>query len=493
MQNRVELINITKSFHTIPVLKNVNFSVKAGEIHGLVGENGAGKSTLMKILSGAYQMDSGKILLDGNEVKFRNPFDSRRMGIGIIYQELTIVPDLSVAENIYLHQLTQTGWWMPMRKINNRAAQLIKSIGFDIKPTLRAGSLSIAWQQVIEIAKALSENIKVLVLDEPTSVLGPHESKKLFEVLKRLKNEGVAIIFISHRLEEIFQLCDKVSVLKDGHASDSFFTTGIDRNGIISLMLGRALNTMFPVTSKKTGGEILRAEGLSTKDKVKNVSISLREGEILGITGLVGSGKSELIRSVFAADKKIKGDIFLSGNKSELDNPHDAVRAGIGLVPEDRKNDGIILNRSIRENISLANYKKTATLLGFIHRKREDHFLGHLIESLGIKTRSFDLESGKLSGGNQQKVVLAKWLGRACRILLIDEPTRGVDVGAKIEIYDLINRLAANGTGIIIVSSESAELMGLCDRIMIMHKGIVTGVLNKDEFSEENILRLAIS
>jgi ribose transport system ATP-binding protein len=490
--NRVELRNISKSFGGIAALKNVTLKVIPGEIHALIGENGAGKSTLMKILSGAYTKDYGQIFIDGKEVQIKNTHDSKKLGIGIIYQEFSLVPGLSVAENVFLNQLDTTGFWMKWGKMKMNAEALINSIGFSINPSLKVGDLSIAQQQIVEIAKALSENVRVLILDEPSAVLGPQEIQKLFDTLKKLKKESVAIIYISHHLSEVFQIADRITVLKDGTSSGSFPVSETDRDSIIKLMLGRSLDAMYPFRETIIGEEVLKVVGIHVAEKVKGVSLSIKEGEIVGIAGLVGSGRSETVRAIFAADKRKQGKIFLYGKELQLRSPRKAVSKGIGMVPEDRKQHGVILSLTVKENISLTNFKGITDHFGFINVKKERNNTIELIRRLAIKTENEDQEAGKLSGGNQQKVSLAKWLNRDCRVLLIDEPTRGVDIGAKVEIYNLINELSQKGVAIVVISSETSELMGICDRIVVMHKGQVQGELAKKEYSEENILRMSI-
>jgi ribose transport system ATP-binding protein len=490
--SNVELRNISKSFGGIAALKNVTMSVLSGEIHALVGENGAGKSTLMKVLSGAYSKDSGQIFIDGTEVQIKNTNDSRRLGIGIIYQEFSLVPELSVAENVLLNKLGSTGFWMRWSEMKKKAEELMNSIGFSINPSLKVSDLSIAEQQIVEIAKALSEKVRILILDEPSAVLGPQEIKKLFDTLKRLRKEGVAVIYISHHLSEVFQIADRITVLKDGTSSGSLIATETDRDSIIKLMLGRSPDAMYPQRDPIIGEEILKVVDLNYGEKVKNVSFALKAGEILGIAGLVGSGRTETACAIFDAEKQNKGKIYFSGNEIQLRSPHKAVRVGIGMVPEDRKQNGIILQLTVKENISLTNYKVMTDPAGFIRAKKQSKIVNELIRILAIKTKNEDQVAGELSGGNQQKVVLAKWLNRDSRVMIIDEPTRGVDVGAKVEIYTLLNELSQKGVGIIVISSDTSELIGICDRILVMRKGKIQGSMVKKEFSEEAILRLSI-
>lgn len=491
-KNRVELVNISKSFGGILALKDVTFKVKEGEIHALMGENGAGKSTLMKILSGAHQENSGKLLIDGQEVKIRNTSDSKNLGIGIIYQEFSLVPELSVAENIFLGRMTGDGSWINWRKINTEAEQITMSLGFDILPSAKIKNLSVAEQQIVEISKALSVDIDILILDEPSAVLGSHEIQKLYKVLRQLRNNGVAIIYISHRIEEIFELADRVTVLRNGYSTESHIVKNTSSSELIQLMLGRPLSTFFPTRNNVIGEEVLKIDNLRMNAVVDNVSLSVRSGEIVGIAGLVGSGRTETLQGIFASRKRRTGKIMLGNTLINPVSPYQAVKKGIGMVPEDRKKDGLIVPLSIKENISLTNYKAISRNLGFINKKKEEKRVNNLMEQLKVRARDVDATANTLSGGNQQKIVMSKWLNSDCKVLLIDEPTRGVDVGAKVEIYNEINSLAEKGLGVLVVSSETSELIGICDRILVMQNGSVAGELSKEEFSEEKVLRLAI-
>ena len=490
--NRVELLNISKSYGGISALKNVSLKLKPGEIHALIGENGAGKSTLMKILSGAVSKDEGHILINGLEASIRSTHDSKKLGIGIIYQEFSLVPDLSVAENIFLSQLASQGFWMKWSRLKRRAGEQIKSIGFDIDPSSKVLKLSIAQQQIVEIAKALSEKVQVLILDEPSAVLGTQEIQRLFETLKQLSKEGVSIIYITHHLEEVFEIAHRITVLKDGSSVDCLEASATSKDALVHLMLGRSLETMFPERQVVQGDELLRVEKIVPEGQDNELSLSIREGEVLGIAGLVGSGRTELLRAIYAADKPRRGDIYLTGKRQRIRLPHAAVRAGIGMVPEDRKQHGAILSLSIRQNISLANMKGITDKLGFIRPGREKELVSRLLSRLSVKASSENAAVSTLSGGNQQKTVLAKWMNRDCKVLLIDEPTRGGGVGAKAEIYQLLHELSLQGVGLLLVSSETEELMGICDRILVMRNGKIRGELHKKEFTEENILRLAL-
>jgi ribose transport system ATP-binding protein len=491
--NRVEMNHITKSFGGVHALKDVSLQVSPGEIHALVGENGAGKSTLMKILSGAYQKDSGVIKIDGQPVEILNPHIGRKLGIGIIYQEFALAPDLTVAENIFLGRLSNGKGLIDWSRLYKQANELLESVGFTINPRLLVGELSVAYQQVVEITKALSEHVKILILDEPTAVLAPQEVERLFKILAKLKQRNVSIIYISHRLDEVFRIADQITVIKDGSVMGTVASSKVTNEEVISMMIGRKLAAMFPKRECTIGQELFRVEGLNRGRKVKNVSFVVKAGEVLGIAGLVGSGRTEVVRAIFGADPKETGRIILENTVLKINSPRDAVRHGIGLVPENRKEQGVILALPVKHNVTMANLKKIVNWFGMIKQKVEKTISQELVERLNIKTKSIESEVSDLSGGNQQKVALAKWFNTDCKIIIMDEPTRGVDVGAKVEIYHLINELASKGLGIIIISSEMMEVIGICDRVMVMNEGRIMGTLNKEELSEENIMKLAIA
>ncbi|MDN3666594.1 sugar ABC transporter ATP-binding protein [Algibacter miyuki] len=491
---RLEMTGISKSFGIVSVLENVNLKVKPGEIHALLGENGAGKSTLVKILSGVHQKDTGKVVLDGEEISPKNTHDGQVLGISVVYQELSLVNDLSVAENIYLHKLGASKFWMNWKKLTKDAQELIDSLGFDIDASATVRDLSIVQKQVVEIAKALSEDTKVLVLDEPTTVFDPTDTKKLFDNLFKLKAKGISIIYISHHLEEIFKIADSVTVLRDGVDTGSMAVADTDTDGVIRLMIGRELKDLYPRRDAVIGKEpILQVSNLSARDNlVHDVSFSVRPGEVLGIAGLGGSGRTETAKLIFGADKKKSGTIILGGKEITTKSPVCAVGHQIGFVSEDRKEDGVFLPLSIRRNISVTNFTGISGKLGFINVDSEYKNVLGLIEKLSIKAPSSEVDVKNLSGGNQQKVALAKWLSIDSKVIFIDEPTRGVDVGAKIEIYNLINEVAKKGVGVVVISSDMPEIMGIADRIMVMHEGTFYGELTKEQFSEENILRYSI-
>lgn len=487
--HRIEMNNVSKSFGGVQALKNVTFKVRPGEIMALVGENGAGKSTLMKILAGAYTKDKGEILVDGKVVEVNNPQKGRRLGINIIYQELTIVPDITVAENIFLSNLPAHNGIIQWSKLNQKAEELIQSIGFNINPKTIAGNLSVAHQQIVEICKALSHDARILILDEPTAVLAPSEVKILFKVLKNLKEKEVSIIYISHRLEEVLEIADRVTVLKDGEVTGTGIPKEMGKDNIINLMIGREITDMYPKRDAETGKEIFKIENLKT-DKVENVSFTVRAGEVFGIAGLVGSGRTEIAKAIFGVDPVQTGIIYLKNQPLKNKSPKEAVSKGIGMVPENRKEEGVILDMTVRENITMTTLKSISQL-GFIKNRPESSFCQQLVEKLRIKTGSIDVPVNNLSGGNQQKVALAKWFGTNLKLIILDEPTRGIDVGAKVEIYKLINELSRQGLGVIMISSEMTEIIGMCDRAAVMHRGKMAGILEKDDLNEENIMRLA--
>lgn len=491
---RVQMTGISKSFGPVSVLKDVNLNIKHGEIHALMGENGAGKSTLIKILSGVHKQDNGKVLLDGQEIKLNNTHDGQVLGISVVFQELSLVNDLSVAENIYLHKLGADKFWMNWTEIKKDAEKLINSLGFNIDPSVKVRSLSIVQKQVVEIAKALSEDTKVLVLDEPTTVFDPTDTQKLFDNLFRLKSEGMSIIYISHHLDEIFKIADTITVLRDGVDTGSMATQDIDVDGVIKLMIGRELKDMYPVRNVEIGQTpVFEVQNLVAKNTIVNgVSFSVKPGEVLGIAGLGGSGRTETAKLIFGADKKKSGKILLEGKEVNPNTPSEAVALEIGFVSEDRKEEGVFLPLSIRRNISMTNFSSISNMFGFINKEKEQQKVTDLIQKLNIKTPSSEVKVNNLSGGNQQKVALAKWLSIDSKVIIIDEPTRGVDVGAKVEIYNLINEVAKKGVAIIVISSDMPEIMGIADRIAVMHKGAIYGELSKDQFSEENILRYSI-
>jgi ribose transport system ATP-binding protein len=485
------LIQITKSFAGIRALDGVDFALQAGEVHALVGENGAGKSTLMRILGGELPPTTGQVVLDGKPIHLHGPNEARAHGIAIIHQELALAPDLSVAENIFLGELPGAISWPALRR---RGGVLLQRLGFDIDPRAAVRKLSVAQQQVVEIAKALSLNARILVFDEPTSVLGTGDAERLLKIIRGLRDDGVGVVYISHRLEEIFRVSDRITVMKDGRVAGVVAPTEVDTDGLIKLMVGRSLKSMFAerAARRAAGDEVLRVEGLQAGRMVRDVSFSVRAGEVVGLGGLVGSGRTEVVRVIFGADRAHAGKIFLRGKEVRIHGPADAVRLRIGLVPESRKDQGVILPFSIRANSTMAKLRTVVNRLGFFRRRLERQVVGRLAESLRIKMSSAEAPVSSLSGGNQQKVVLAKWFHVDCDVIILDEPTRGVDVGAKTEIYGLIERMAEAGKAVLVISSEHQELFGLCDRILVMSEGQLKGQLTPESYSEERVLSLAL-
>lgn len=493
--NILEMQNIDKSFGGVHALKNIDFSVKRGEVHALIGENGAGKSTLMKILSGAVQADRGKIYINGEEVKINNPGDAQRHKVGIIYQEFTLVPSLSVAENIFLGELPmgKVKGVIAWKELREKARAALSKLDFSLNVELPVNELTVAYQQMVEITKAISKNVQLLILDEPTSVLAPHEIEKLFKVISILKQQGVTMIYISHKLEEIFRISDSITVLKDGSLVGTVKTGDVDRDTLIGMMIGRKLESMFPKRTSAIGETIMEVKNISSavSNKPYNCSLYVRQGEVVGLSGLVGSGRTELARCIFGADPIKSGEIILKGKPVSVTSPVKAVKHKLGLVPEDRKKHGVILSKSIRQNITMPNFKAISAY-NVIKSAKEKSIVRELMRVINIKAQSEETNVGNLSGGNQQKVALAKWFCTNSDVVIFDEPTRGVDVGAKYEIYKLINQLAEQGKGIIIISSEMEEILGMCDRVYVLREGTIAGMVDKTDMGEGNIMKYAI-
>ncbi len=493
VQHHVDMQNICKAFGGVKACQNVSLRVKAGEIHALVGENGAGKSTLMKILSGAYIRDSGDIYINGQKVSINSPKEGIEQGISVIYQEFALINSLTVAENIFIDKLAEKGKLINWKKLREKARNVLESLGFGNIPANKIVSeLSVAHQQVVEICKALARESSVLILDEPTSVLASSEVEQLFKLLRDLRAKGVAIIYISHRLEEIFRLCDRITVMKDGVYVGTYETVEMDEKKLVSLMIGRTLESYFPTRESNIGKPVFRVENVSAGKAVKNVSFEVREGEVLGIAGLVGAGRTETLRAVFGADHMDSGRIFLGGRQIKIKSPMSAVKQGIGMLPEDRKSHGVLLKMPIRTNITLTRLKSFKGPFNVINKKKETEYVDEIVAKLSIKAASIDDNVNSLSGGNQQKVAIAKLLASDSRVLILDEPTRGVDVGAKIEIYKIINDLVGQNYAVIMISSEMMEIIGMCDRAVVIKSGSVAGELNKDELTEQNLINYSM-
>lgn len=486
----LEFQNISKSFVGVRALSNVSFRVEEGEVHALLGENGAGKSTLMKILSGAYSKDEGRILFDGKEVQVRNTKESERLGISIIYQELNLIPDLSVAENIFLDRQPKKNGLIDWRGMNDAAEKMLQSIDMIIPPKAMISSLSVAQRQMVEIAKAISLNARLVIMDEPTSTLTEGESRKLFQVIDSLKGRGITVIYISHRMEEVFEICDSYTILRDGEFIKSGSMKDATLDEIIENLVGRPLMQVFPEKKNVIGEVILDVRGMGNGKEVKDVSFTLKRGEILGFAGLVGAGRSETLKAVFGADKGAKGEVLINGKKVNIRSPKDAIYHGIGFLPEDRKKEGLIVDLSVLDNIVMAKPENAMTKKLFSIKKARE-ICRRYIKELLIKTPSEQQTVKFLSGGNQQKVVLGKWLNCEPQIIVLDEPTRGIDVNAKMEIYNIIVKLAEQGKSIILISSEMQEIIGLCDRVNVMFEGKISGELSREELTQEEIMKCA--
>lgn len=488
----VEMKDITKDFSGVVVLNKVHFNIYSGRIMALIGENGAGKSTLMKILTGVYSKTSGEILLNGNPVNFSTTKESQKNGIAIIHQELNLIQHLSIAENIFLGReplkKTRNINW---KKLYEDSKKWLDLLGIQEDPKELIKNLSVGKQQLIEIAKALSLDAKIIIMDEPTGALTGGETKRLFDVIKDLKAKGHSIVYISHRLKEIFEICDDVTVLRDGEFIDEKKIEAVDEDKIIEMMVGRKLSDQYPRVENKPGEVVLEVKGISNKF-VQNVSFDLRAGEILGISGLMGSGRTELARTIYGIYKMDSGEILLNGRKVNINNSADALNHGIAYVSEDRKANGIVLGLDVTENVTLASLKEFSGKFGNIFLKKEEESAQGYMESMSIKATGTKQILKYLSGGNQQKVSIAKNLNTRPKILMLDEPTRGVDVGAKKEIYELINKFKLEGMSILMISSEIPEILGMSDRIMVMHEGSVKGTISIKDASQESIMSLAV-
>ena len=490
----LEMKGITKRFPGVLALDHVDLTVYPGQVLALVGENGAGKSTLMKVLSGVHQMDEGEILMEGKPVKIENPLASQLMGISIIYQELSVLDNMNIAENIFLGREKRSGRvFVDKKQMHAEARKLLDEVGLDVDTHTMAGELSTAQKQMIEVAKALSFNSKIIIMDEPTSSLTETETDILFGIIRKFRDKGVAIVFISHKLAEIFAITDEVAILRDGVSAGRMMTEGCTENDIIKAMVGRDVDDLYAKQAAPIGDVVLEVKNLNTKGFLKDINFELRAGEILGFAGLVGAGRSEVMRAVFGIDPKESGEIYIKGKKVDIKNPRDAMLQGIGFVPEDRKLQGLVLGMSVGKNTTLAALKAVANKAGFINHKQEKEMADKFVKALEVKTPSNDQLVKNLSGGNQQKVVIAKWLANNPDILILDEPTRGIDVGAKKEIHQLMSDLANQGVAIIMISSELPEVLGMSDRVIVMHEGHIKGQLSREEADQVSIMKMAVS
>lgn len=487
----LKMENITKTFPGVVALDNVSIDLKKGEVLGILGENGAGKSTLIKILAGNYIKDSGDIYIDGHKFEIKGPAEAMASGIRVIYQELNTINNLTVAENIFIGEQIVKGFFrfVDWKKMIKKADELLATMNVKLDPNAIIGDLSISEKQIIEIAKAISKEAKILVMDEPTAALSAEETQSLFKIIKTLKSRGVAIIYISHRLKEIFEITDRVTVLRDGKKVGTLLTRDSDSNRLVEMMVGRDIKDMYPKRDVPIEGVVMEVKNL-TADGFEDISFSLRKGEILGVFGLLGSGRTSLVKSLFGANKIKSGEIIVNGKRLNIKNPKIARDEKVGLVPLDRKTEGLALMMGIKENITLANISELGRSF-LISRTQERKKAEKWVDEIGIRTPTVDQEVNSLSGGNQQKVVLAKWLESGSQIIILNEPTRGIDVGAKIEIYKLMQDLCERGSSIIMISSELPEIMSIADRILVMSKGRLTSEYLRKEASEEKLLQSA--
>jgi len=489
-QRSIRFRNVTKRFPGVVALDGVTFDVTGGECHALIGENGAGKSTLGKILAGILQPDEGAVHLGDVPVRFATPRDAREAGVAVVHQELLFCPNLSVAENVFLGALPARVGVVDRTVLRDRTAAVLAEVGASIDPDTVVGDLSIAQKQLVQIAAAVAGGSDIIVMDEPTSSISRAEAERLFELLRHLKARGVTVIYVSHRMEELFRVSDRISVLRDGRYVGTVRTAQVGEDDIVRMMVGRAIEAYFPVhTERAPGDELLRVERLRIPGVCTEVSFSLHAGEILGLGGLVGAGRSEIARALFGLMPGASGEFFIEGRRSDIRTPRDAMRRGIGLVPEDRKVQGLVLGMTAAENLTLASVGDLGRS-GFIDREAERRVVERYFHALSVRPADPYRIVGTFSGGNQQKVVLARWLARECRILIVDEPTRGIDVAAKAEIHALIDRLASRGTAVLLVSSEMPELINLSTRILVLRGGRVCGELSRAEVTQERLMTL---
>lgn len=488
----VELREVSKSFDGTQALRAVSFRAAGGEVTALVGENGAGKSTLLHILSGVVQPDRGQVLVEGEPVQFRSPRDARKAGIAIIHQELSTVFDLEVAENIFLDRLPLRGLFLDWGRLHADCRALLRRLQLSLDPTTKVGMLPLARQQLVEIARAIAQEARIIAMDEPTASLSEEEVSNLFRLVRQLRSQGVAVIFVSHRLEEVFELADRITVLRDGQVVADLARAQTTPERVVELMVGRAVEHQFPRGTRRPGEIVLEVRDLHTRGLLRGVSLSVRAGEIVGLAGLVGSGRTELARALFGVDPIERGAILIEGRPVRLRNPGDAIRRGVGFLTEDRQRSGLILDFPLYANHTLPSLRRFVRW-GRLVRRLEVAAFQPWAHRLGIRANSPHQPTRSLSGGNQQKLVLARWLERNPRLLILDEPTRGVDVGAKAEIYRVMDELAAAGTAILMISSDLPEVLGMSDRVVVMHDGRVTAEFDRSEMTRERVMRAAIA
>ena len=487
----LEMRGIDKKFPGVHALKNVDFMLRRGEIHGLLGENGAGKSTLMKVLGGVESLDVGEIYIDGQKADISAPLDAQKLGVSFIHQELSLFLDLDIATNIYIQDLPKSANIINEKLLRKNAQALLNKVGLgNHKATELVKDLQLGERQLVEIARCLMMDTKVLVLDEPTSSLTKNEVETLFGLMRQLKSKGISIIFISHRLDEVFDVCDRATIMRDGQIIETKIVEDCKTSDIVKLMIGRELDDMFNRPYATPKKEILRIENFNRGEKFKDINFNLYEGEIVGLYGLMGSGRSEIVRSIFGLERYDSGEVYIEGEKVNIRCPQDAMQHGIGLITENRREEGLMLQQSVQFNIVSSNlpaYKRN--VFGFMNHKKELSAARDSVSAFSIKTSGLEKETQFLSGGNQQKVVIAKWINRGPKILILDEPTRGVDVGAKFEIYKILSDQVQDGNGVFVISSELNEIMGLCDRILVIRKGQIVEEFSHEQFSKEALLK----
>ncbi|MDZ5758929.1 sugar ABC transporter ATP-binding protein [Carnobacterium maltaromaticum] len=483
--------NIYKAFGTNAVLEGVNFDTHGGEIHALMGENGAGKSTMMNILTGMHKKDQGTILINGKEHSYTNPKEAEEHGVSFIHQEMNTWPQMTVLENLFIgKEMKNKIGFIRSKEMKTLALKTFKELGITMDLDADVQTLSVGQQQMIEIAKALMTDCQVLIMDEPTAALTDREIRMLFKIIQHLKMKEVAIIYISHRMEEIFEISDRITVMRDGMTVDTTLTKETNVDDVVRKMVGREISDYYPKKNAEIGETVFEVKNLSGTSGFENISFSVKSGEIVGFSGLMGAGRTEIMRGIFGIDPISQGEIILEGKKVQLKNPSTSIKAGVGFLTENRKEEGLVLDFSIKDNISLPSIDEFR-VRGLIDTKTEDEFVQLLMKRLTVKAQNEDISAGSLSGGNQQKVVLAKWIGIGPKVLILDEPTRGVDVGAKREIYQLMNELAERGVAIVMVSSDLPEVLGVSDRILVVHEGKIAGELNRTEATQEKIMNLA--
>lgn len=488
----MELQNVTKYFPGVIALNDMSFQIKTGEVHGLIGENGAGKSTLIKVFTGVNQPEKGKIIIDGKEVVLSNPNIAKKYGVGCIYQELNIVPDLSITDNLFINYYKKKGVLLDYHYMHKKAAEIMEQLGQKIDPRTLCGKLGLGVQQMVEIGKSILSEARLIIMDEPTSSLSANEVNQLMKTINILRDKGIAIVFVSHKLEEIFEICDCITVMRDGQHISTKPVKQVTNDSLIADMVGRSLNDLFPKEIYPKGEEFLRIENFNSIGVLRNVNFTAYAGQVLGFAGLVGAGRTETMRALFGADPKDTGDVYIKGKRTNIRTPKDAIHHKIAFLTEDRKGEGLILDASVKNNLFLATIDKD-TNHGFLDQKKYQKIGQENVETYKIKTPTLETPAGTLSGGNQQKVVIAKWVNTDADIYIFDEPTRGIDVGAKIEVYHVMNKLCKEGKCVIMISSELPEILGMSDRVIIMREGKVMGELDRDSehFNQESIMKAA--